>query len=122
MEEMLSKKNGKATRQFMSCVKGARSWEMMSSEEKDISVGRSSVNDIGEAHFSVLKYKNQKYGTNLSTLSAGGVATAKTTGFTKWIIGSNNGKVGYWYTLERLKQEVLVVYGEHLASMTSKEY
>eukprot|EP00957_Ditylum_brightwellii_P201209 15324566-Ditylum_brightwellii.AAC.2 len=35
MEEMLSKKQGKGTRQFMSAVKGAMSWEMMLQEDKD---------------------------------------------------------------------------------------
>ena len=78
-EEMLSQKTGKQTRQFMSCVKGGRSWKMVSATEKDASVGRESVNDIGEAHFAATKNEKQTYGANLSTLSAGGVATAKTT-------------------------------------------
>ena len=73
MEEMLSKKQGKATHQFMPCIDGARSWKNMSSEEKDASVGKSGSNDLGEHHFANVKYEKQKYGTSLSTLNAGAV-------------------------------------------------
>ena len=81
IEEMLSKKSGKATHKFMSCIGGVYSWKNMTLEQKDAGVGQSGVNDTAESHFAYTKYEKQKFGTNLSVLSAGGVAVAKSTGF-----------------------------------------
>ena len=41
MEEMTSKKTGKATHRFMSCLDGPRSWKNMTPEEKEASVQKS---------------------------------------------------------------------------------
>ena len=47
MEEMTSKKTGKATHQFMSCLDGPRSWKNMTPEDKEARVHKSGVNDLG---------------------------------------------------------------------------
>ena len=94
----------------------------MSDHEKEASVGKSGVNDTGESHFAHTKYEKQKFGTNLSTLSAGGVATAKTTGFMKRVIGDSTGELGYWHKMDVIKQNILVIYTERMAFSVKEEH
>ena len=83
----------------------------MPPKEKEASVHKSSVNDLGEHHFSNNKYEEQKYDTNLTTLSTGDAATAKTTGFMKRVIGGNN---GIWHEWDKTYQYILVIYADRM--------
>ena len=115
MEEMLSQKPGKATHKFMLCIDGPQSWKAMSSEEKEASVGRMDTNDLREHHFSNTKYEKQKFGTNLTTLNAGAVATMKTTGLMKHVLGDTSAERGYWHNLDKTLQNMIVTYAERSA-------
>ena len=94
----------------------------MSEQEKEASISKSVVNETGESHIAHTKYEKQKFGTNLSTLSAGGVATAKTTGFMKRVIGDSTGELGYWHKMDVRKQNILVIYAERLAFSVKEEH
>ena len=55
---------------------------------------------------------------NLAALSAGAVATAKTMGFMKPVIGGND---GIWHEWDKTYQYVLVIYAERMTFDTLKD-
>ena len=122
MEEMVSKKSGKNTRHFMSAANGKYSWAKKSEYEKQASRGRDGTNDKSESHFSHTKNEVLKYGTNLSTLAAGAVATMKSTGMMVRDLKGNGENQGYWHDLDDKMQNIIVVHAERTAKKVNRKY
>ena len=112
---MAVNKNRKNTRHFMSAANGKYSWAKKSDHKEKASRGRDGTNDKSESHFSHTKHEVLKYGTNLSTLAAGAIATMKSTGMMVRDLKGKGTDQGYWHDLDEKMQNIIVVYAERVA-------